>query len=356
MIHVKMNRSKFEHTLNGSIDMPHSKTNDGPVDTSKITKSSSHTKVKKSPSEMGQRFVVRKERTAIGSNKQSECITHDRSVSSNKLKCASGKDKHCISDDVVNKANKVYSNTMSRKVGSRFHVSQCDDIEKRERSAVSGSRLEEKGEGGKDTDVSKHVLVSQDSKARTNHSDKTSDDSFQHSPHSVSKSRTKSKSSAQSVTSDYKLDGHHANNISTEHKDESQQKCDDKTLPHKDIKDDAGKIMSLSVVSDDSGAVLPHTSSLLDGEYYPGLTAESGVSLDTGLDLNFKKESGEFDAKCVEHANEKAVCSSPDERFLKFDVEIGRGSFKTVFKGLDTETGVAVAWCELQVRFWTCNL
>jgi hypothetical protein len=36
-------------------------------------------------------------------------------------------------------------------------------------------------------------------------------------------------------------------------------------------------------------------------------------------------------------------------RFLKFDIEIGRGSFKTVYKGLDTETGVQIAWCELQV-------
>jgi hypothetical protein len=37
-----------------------------------------------------------------------------------------------------------------------------------------------------------------------------------------------------------------------------------------------------------------------------------------------------------------------DGRFLKFDEELGRGSFKTVFRGLDTETGVALAWCELQ--------
>ncbi|XP_047122306.1 uncharacterized protein LOC100215316 [Hydra vulgaris] len=47
---------------------------------------------------------------------------------------------------------------------------------------------------------------------------------------------------------------------------------------------------------------------------------------------------------------EKAISKSPDGRFLKFDEEIGRGSFKTVYKGLDTETGVAVAWCELQDR------
>lgn len=46
----------------------------------------------------------------------------------------------------------------------------------------------------------------------------------------------------------------------------------------------------------------------------------------------------------------KAVATSPDGRFLKFNVEIGRGSFKTVYKGLDTETTVEVAWCELQVK------
>uniref|UniRef100_A0A671LTC3 non-specific serine/threonine protein kinase n=1 Tax=Sinocyclocheilus anshuiensis TaxID=1608454 RepID=A0A671LTC3_9TELE len=46
----------------------------------------------------------------------------------------------------------------------------------------------------------------------------------------------------------------------------------------------------------------------------------------------------------------KAVATSPDGRFLKFNIEIGRGSFKTVYKGLDTETTVEVAWCELQTR------
>ena len=40
---------------------------------------------------------------------------------------------------------------------------------------------------------------------------------------------------------------------------------------------------------------------------------------------------------------------SPDGRYIKLDEEIGRGSFKTVYKGLDCETGVNVAWCELMV-------
>lgn len=54
-----------------------------------------------------------------------------------------------------------------------------------------------------------------------------------------------------------------------------------------------------------------------------------------------------------EEHNEKIVSSSPNGRFLKFDTEIGRGSFKTVYKGLDTETGVQVAWCELPVSVIT---
>lgn len=61
-----------------------------------------------------------------------------------------------------------------------------------------------------------------------------------------------------------------------------------------------------------------------------------------------------FDAQWEQEEKEdvetKAVATSPDGRYLKFNIEIGRGSFKTVYKGLDTETTVEVAWCELQVR------
>ena len=47
---------------------------------------------------------------------------------------------------------------------------------------------------------------------------------------------------------------------------------------------------------------------------------------------------------------EEAIAKSPDGRFIKYAKEIGRGAFKTVYRGLDTETSVAVAWCELQVK------
>lgn len=58
----------------------------------------------------------------------------------------------------------------------------------------------------------------------------------------------------------------------------------------------------------------------------------------------------ERERELEEEAEMKAVATSPGGRFLKFDIELGRGAFKTVYKGLDTETWVEVAWCELQVR------
>lgn len=64
-----------------------------------------------------------------------------------------------------------------------------------------------------------------------------------------------------------------------------------------------------------------------------------------------KKEEAEEEE---EEADMKAVATSPDGRFLKFDIELGRGSFKTVYKGLDMETWVEVAWCELQVSRVKC--
>ncbi|XP_048067110.1 serine/threonine-protein kinase WNK2-like isoform X7 [Megalobrama amblycephala] len=70
------------------------------------------------------------------------------------------------------------------------------------------------------------------------------------------------------------------------------------------------------------------------------------TDLTDGIKTNIKAASEENE----EEAEMKAVATSPGGRFLKFDIEIGRGSFKTVYKGLDTDTWVEVAWCELQDR------
>ncbi|XP_023180285.1 serine/threonine-protein kinase WNK2-like isoform X7 [Xiphophorus maculatus] len=74
---------------------------------------------------------------------------------------------------------------------------------------------------------------------------------------------------------------------------------------------------------------------------------ETGPKADPGpSDVTGKAGSDENE----EEPGMKAVSTSPGGRFLKFDIELGRGSFKTVYKGLDTDTWVEVAWCELQER------
>ncbi|KAL2768694.1 serine/threonine-protein kinase WNK3 isoform 2 [Daubentonia madagascariensis] len=72
----------------------------------------------------------------------------------------------------------------------------------------------------------------------------------------------------------------------------------------------------------------------------------SKATSETSKDCFKEKNEKEME----EEAEMKAVATSPSGRFLKFDIELGRGAFKTVYKGLDTETWVEVAWCELQDR------
>ncbi|XP_068454064.1 uncharacterized protein wnk3 isoform X2 [Clinocottus analis] len=73
-------------------------------------------------------------------------------------------------------------------------------------------------------------------------------------------------------------------------------------------------------------------------------------SQEPGKDVPSSASRKERDREQEEEAEMKAVATSPGGRFLKFDIELGRGAFKTVYKGLDTETWVEVAWCELQDR------
>lgn len=93
-----------------------------------------------------------------------------------------------------------------------------------------------------------------------------------------------------------------------------------------------------------SGAQPASASAALgeDGTYGTQDPDKSGLSA-TAL------KGKEGDREQEEEAEMKAVATSPTGRFLKFDIELGRGAFKTVYKGLDTDTWVEVAWCELQV-------
>lgn len=95
-----------------------------------------------------------------------------------------------------------------------------------------------------------------------------------------------------------------------------------------------------------------------DSDSYGDEADDESTANEEDLDSECKeeKEHKRKRRKSVEDEVEKVVSSSPNGRFLKFDYEIGCGSFKTVYKGLDSETGVHIAWCELQVSNWTLLL
>ena len=51
-----------------------------------------------------------------------------------------------------------------------------------------------------------------------------------------------------------------------------------------------------------------------------------------------------------EEESEETLEISPDGTYYKLNREIGRGAFKTVHRGMNANTGAAVAWCELQAN------
>ncbi|CAL8238305.1 unnamed protein product [Lota lota] len=71
-------------------------------------------------------------------------------------------------------------------------------------------------------------------------------------------------------------------------------------------------------------------------------------AVDSGSSTDSEGEERVREREEREEVEMRAVASSPDGRFLKFCMELGRGSFKTVYRGLDTDTTAEVAWCELQ--------
>ncbi|KAM9783646.1 serine/threonine-protein kinase WNK4-like isoform 4-T4 [Syngnathus typhle] len=97
----------------------------------------------------------------------------------------------------------------------------------------------------------------------------------------------------------------------------------------------------------DAESALPET---LAESRSTGTQSETLSSQDSTSDSGEVAAVGPVLTSDGDEAATKAVASSPDGRFLKFDVVIGQGSFKNVYKGLDTETTVEVAWCELQTQ------
>ncbi|KAE8282657.1 Serine/threonine-protein kinase WNK4 [Larimichthys crocea] len=76
-------------------------------------------------------------------------------------------------------------------------------------------------------------------------------------------------------------------------------------------------------------------------------TSESALSA-AASNQDVSSDSGEETTATFSDSNRETL---PWQRETQeFNIEIGRGSFKTVYRGLDTETTVEVAWCELQTH------
>ncbi|XP_017034465.1 serine/threonine-protein kinase Wnk [Drosophila kikkawai] len=116
-----------------------------------------------------------------------------------------------------------------------------------------------------------------------------------------------------------------------------EEKDDTEILSEKQPKsiDDIAKKLETTEVSAEEAAATSGTSTDASASLMPSAAAVSTTSSATSIT---KSKSDEDD---------DPVAMSPCGRFFKYDKEVGRGSFKTVYRGLDTLTGVPVAWCEL---------
>lgn len=100
--------------------------------------------------------------------------------------------------------------------------------------------------------------------------------------------------------------------------------------------------------------VIPTISTTGESSYSQSTATNVELSVEGGESSRNKgpaEQPGSEEPSTATEPEDRVIANSPDGRFLKYDIVIGRGSFKTVYKGLDTETGVAVAWCELQVSY-----
>lgn len=129
-------------------------------------------------------------------------------------------------------------------------------------------------------------------------------------------------------------------------------------LPGQDLKtaESNEEQISLSSMSTSNGA---NTNVNIESHTAIPSVKEIGSQIQTGnvdasIELTKKSSVAVVETtadaeKTEEDEEETSHTKSPDGRYIRQNDEIGRGSFKTVFKGLDVETGVAIAWCELMV-------
>ncbi|XP_076369833.1 uncharacterized protein LOC143256458 isoform X2 [Tachypleus tridentatus] len=127
-------------------------------------------------------------------------------------------------------------------------------------------------------------------------------------------------------------------------------------------KADFKESQNLHKIPEEDYSICQSTNTFVENpSHFSVSVTESSTDVKDGAEFVFEKvcqvdpgtnkgEDNSSEVPLEEDEAVKARDTSPDGRFLKFEEEIGRGSFKTVYKGLDTATGVAVAWCEFQER------
>ncbi|XP_046330388.2 uncharacterized protein LOC124113935 isoform X3 [Haliotis rufescens] len=371
----KMNKGQFEQTVNGSLDMPQDKAHDGPGETGKSTRSPVFlNKGKRGSGDMGQKFSIRKvDRRANGNKQSPERISHERSSTGSRIK----RDRRCISDDITGKS--LQSEKTIGKKTSRFVVSNVeakDEILKKDRSSSlpgSSACIEEKEVSNVDNPKVKEITVKQDSKARTRSSTENLKDGSNENLSNRIRSMQRKDTSAQSQEN--KLEERclviKPDKSSTTIGKDTEINSSTPVRYHRFISEPSKPVKrSVKIDNVESNAVTEELRSALSSRsnvmyvndadsHGPDVSiSDQSVSIDSDTalrlqleaDFKLRKEEEKEGEKRKDESEENPLSSSPGGRFLKFDIEIGRGSFKTVFKGLDSENGVAVAWCELQDR------
>ncbi|XP_067683898.1 serine/threonine-protein kinase WNK3-like isoform X2 [Haliotis asinina] len=371
-----MNKGQFEQTVNGSLDMPQDKAHDGPGETGKSTRSPVFLKGKRGSGDMGQKFSIRKvDRRANGNKQSPERIGHERSSTGSRIK----RDRRCISDDITGKS--LQAEKAIGKKTSRFVVSNVepkDEILKKDRSSSlpgSSACVEEKEVSNVDNPKVKEITVKQDSKARTRSSTENLKDGSNENLSNRIRSMQRKDTSAQSQEN--KSEEHclviKPDKSSTSIGKDVEINSSTPVRYHRFISEPSKPVkrsvkidnVESNVVTEDLRSALSSRSNVMyvndaDSHGPDASISDQSVSIDSDTalrlqleaDLKLRKEEEKEGEKRKDESEETPLSSSPGGRFLKFDIEIGRGSFKTVFKGLDSENGVAVAWCELQDKKW----
>ncbi|XP_022302002.2 uncharacterized protein LOC111109993 isoform X4 [Crassostrea virginica] len=240
-----------------------------------------------------------------------------------------GKQRKCVSDDWTSKVQAINGNEKYSSPSGKLKSVGLRKEKEKSTSGVTDNAMSQK-DNGKEKSVDKDSKVKDSNKvdASVSNVSNNSDDS-RPDPKSVQKPE------GEKIKHKFQVIPRSRRSVTI-----------DKTTTV--IRPDGNKEKSAVQNDDTTDSALGKSINSKDTDESEDLAQEGTSEFEGPTDRKEDEES----VKKEDENDEKAVATSPDGRFLKFDVEIGRGSFKTVYKGLDTETGVAVAWCELQDKKW----